>query len=567
MAQRAKSSDAGRTGKRSSLTFCGVKDIERLGNNAAVVAFTAWISTRINGWDAVHELFLSENTNPVGGRFMDSGVFGARGLTKMRWVQQLARQGFSNAALAIELFDEIAMEHGALERPGEEPTICLAQFQRFQVRVMSVSSLAAAADEHSPAMRFVKASKQKRGTFLRAWRMDVDLRGNGKVAQGDFVNACRKSGFGNQAKLIWDNVRPEGLAPLELHELESTEANNLEDFAEALWSSVGLDLGRAWEYLDPNNQQHVTFEDFKYGAKALGFAGDSRLLFKGLDVQGFNRISRDDFAYILKVSRVAQRRLGGATQGFNDVQELIAWVQRDVGGASEMLGKLGLGGQSGAREVAVGELAARLTALGFEGNAIAAASRVARGEGGTYVSADTLYSILTGTKQVTQADARPATPRGNTTPRKLIIPSTQGWNSAVDEISTHNSNKCKHTKQYFTPPARASTPRRQKSSSPTRRPMIFGAAKGSAGARASSARRPHAQSAWGAQPRPKWNDNYGGTQRGANEFCCSHTRQYFSDPAQKPVRDRQRALVECRQMARVQPAWEQPYAAEDMVTF
>mmetsp|Transcript_54343 Transcript_54343/g.137261 ORF Transcript_54343/g.137261 Transcript_54343/m.137261 type:complete len:620 (+) Transcript_54343:54-1913(+) len=530
--------------KRTENYFHRPSSVSRLSANPAITQFTDWASSTPNGWDQLHQMFVREDTNPAGGTYMDNGNQGMRGIVKKRWVILLRNKGYPNDEGAAEVFDEILKE-SRIEQKGKlgdvvnapaEPTITLAFLKRFERRAVSVNATLTSRDEQSPASRFVKLLVRERGSSLRAWRLDLDARGTGRVAMVDFTNACRQLGVASQGKLIWNNLRQDKVTPLEFHELDPKEASNLEDFAETLWSTVGFDLAKAWLFLDTNNQNYLSLDEFKGGVRKLGFDGDIRLIFKGLDSAGLGRMTREDFEYIGKVSRMGHKRLGGtSTKGA--ITDLITWVQRELGGAHELIVKIGLG--SGVKRIVVGDLAARLTALGFEGDALQAAARAARLEGGTHVTADTLYSLLSGGKPRTTDQVPPQQQQQlrRSSSAKASVQTERGvWCDGVDNIADHNMHRCKYTRGYFKHQLRVEDDKQKLSQ------VEFRSSYSAASPRWIDETRVKS-------PRPAWNDNFDYVAQSSNEILSSHSRRYFSNPNDKPVRQERRALVEQRKNA------------------
>lgn len=534
---------------RTQAYFHRPSSVSRVGNNASVVAFNDWAQSIPSGWDQIHQMFVKEGANPAGGTHMDDGNQGVRGITKRRWIRLLMGKGFTSEECAAEVFEEIAKEIrtdrkgklGDLLDAPAETMITLPQLKRFERRMVSVNATLDARDHQSPAARFVKLLVKEKGSVLRAWRMDLDKRGTGRVAYTDFTNACRNLGVSSQGKLIWNNLRQDKVTPLEFHELDEKEASNLEDFAETLWSTVGFDLGKAWLFLDTNNQNYLSYEEFKGGVRKLGFEGDAKLLFKGLDSSGLGRVKREEFDYISKVSRIAQSRLGGGQGPKSPLTDLITWVQRELGGAHELIVKLGLA--NGEKEIVVGDLAARLTALGFEGDALQAATRAARSEGGTHISAEQLFSLLSGGRPRT-AERKVAPPKVCMSARSSMQPKG-AWCDSVDNISAKNLNKCKHQRNYFG--GQSSIDRDERSSVMTSNRSMpslrSGASPYPAYATYSAQDMEEYRS---VEPRPAWNDNYDAIAQVSNKIVSSHSRKYFSDVSDKPVREEHRALIRQR---------------------
>jgi len=525
--------------------------------NLAVIEFHDWAQSGRDGWQKIHEMFLKENGNPAGGYHAQHGSQGMRGITRSRWVELLMSNGFKSDIMAEQVFDEIAKElpsdaKGKAKDAGdgpEEPVIKLAQLTRFELKCTCVTATLPGDHTQSATSRFIKLLRQSRGTTLRAWRLDLDRRGTGRVAFPDFCTTCRELGLGPQGKLVWYNARQDRVTPLELHEVDAKEANNLELLAEILWETVGFDMAKAWQFLDVNNQNFLTFAEFQAGVRKLGYQGDAKLLFRGLDAAGLGRLKFEDLEYVRRISRIAFRQLGGASPVEGAVKELIIWVQRELGGAHQLMGKLGL---AGASTIVVADFAARLTALGFPGDALRAASLLARTEGGNAISGDTILSVLGGGKPKSPATgsrsrSMPSSPRtGKLSPRSVGTGSNSNCNSvfergvwcdSVDDKSVLNSAHCKYTRNYFTPPARLEEKSLAASAAmlPPESPR----------AKPCTDLTPNCRLA----TRPPWNDNFDAVMQHSNQHMSSHNRRYFSNFDDKPVRAERRRLIQDRMRA------------------
>eukprot|EP00434_Breviolum_minutum_P025001 symbB.v1.2.022088.t1/scaffold1938.1/size102858/10 len=204
-------------------------------------------------------------------------------------------------------------------------------------------------------------------------------------------NQCRQLGFQGRVRQIWSSLRPLDDRALEFAELAPVEAEHLESFADLIWNVSGYDLDKAWGLFDYEKKNKLTKADFMESSEHLGYKGNAEMLFKGLDREGLGWIWRGDFDYIPKVSRNARARLK-ETEG--PLATLVSFARSQMGGCEvqqesltfhdmrerlpwqELVTKLGLGG--GTSEVTVCDLAARLTALGFDGDAQHAAVQAAR---------------------------------------------------------------------------------------------------------------------------------------------------------------------------------------------
>jgi len=314
---------------RSRFSTFTVQDVED-----PVQKFAQWSAGK---WDVLHGYFGYQEQNGC--------YVGRDSLTCDQFVRFVRSLGFEGNA--VRVFAEIHREGPQADRAkagkinekdeieiDDEPErdeITLPQMQRFDRRCRQIISDLGKGDEGSSANRLVRLLKQHRGNLLRAWRMDLDIRGSGLVSFSDFTAACKTLGIANEAKQIWLSFRPlekekEGYrkhrgssAPLMFSELDTEEATNVQQFAECLWNQFGLDLDKAWARIDMCGRKCVTMEEFVQGTKKLGFEGNAKLLFRGLDIGGLGRLWKNEFEYI-KVLALSgmwkQHRHGGLRRRF-----------------------------------------------------------------------------------------------------------------------------------------------------------------------------------------------------------------------------------------------------------
>lgn len=433
---------------RSNTCFRRPSSVQRLGRMPPITEFINWVESTARGWANIHEMFMEESKH-CGGEYRFRSSQPRSGLTKRRWVKLLSDMNYSNEAGLRAVWDEIAKELHTdkkqtlteLQDLPVQEEISLIQLKRFERRACSVNALQQPHNEASPAGRFVKFLRSKYGSTLLAWRTVLDAHETGRVGYTDFMNGCKILGCGEPAKVLWSNVKKDKVHPMELHELDPKEGCNLEEFAELLWNAVGMDTTRAWQRMDPMNQNFLTYEQFRQGVLAFGFRGDVSMLFKGLDGSRLGRVKKEEFKYISKVSRIAQRRLGVGNQVSKPVvAELVSWVQCEFGGLDVFMQKLALP----AGPTSVVDLAARLSALGFELDALEAASRAAVKTGGCSVTAESFREFLSTSRR--PADHRPEEPKSIPTKHREH---PVRWNSGVDDIATHNVQVCKHFRGNF----------------------------------------------------------------------------------------------------------------------
>mmetsp|Transcript_47642 Transcript_47642/g.101943 ORF Transcript_47642/g.101943 Transcript_47642/m.101943 type:complete len:701 (+) Transcript_47642:57-2159(+) len=511
-----------------------------IGFTPASKQFYQWVASN-NRWELVKSLFIEDDKH----QYVVGGAVGRKGMSKVEWMQHLRSLGYQGNCHVI--FDEVVQEcRNDMEDKRQKQydqtragrpvrysyridTITLAQLRRYEGRLAAMARGLQPGQDAYPIDRFIKLLKDKRGQLLRAWRLDLDVRGAGRVAYIDFAQNCRRLGIADEARTLWNALCPDG-RPLDFARFGGEEANNLEAFAEALWHSVGFDLQKAWSLLDVGHQHWLSEEEFERGVRKLGFEGNAQILFRGLDTSGLGRVWQTEFDYLQKVTQIAQRTLHYSS---NVVNELISWVQREQGGAAELLAKIGLGGA--VREISVGDLAARLAALGFEGDARGAAVRAARNEGGsssgTQVSLESLEGLLSGVR----SSLAPKHGKMGTTPKRPVQRAQPGggmakqvWKDGVDNISDMNQIMPKGVRAYFSNPERAKTERAEHRVNPKR----FVPLDRTASRRGLPEEAPPSTS----RSMPSWDNSLTDASE-LNSTMTVHSRRYFSNFSDKPVKE------------------------------
>eukprot|EP00930_Biecheleria_cincta_P047111 TRINITY_DN32599_c0_g1_i1.p1 TRINITY_DN32599_c0_g1~~TRINITY_DN32599_c0_g1_i1.p1 ORF type:complete len:661 (+),score=116.01 TRINITY_DN32599_c0_g1_i1:40-2022(+) len=520
--------------------------------------FVEWAANR---WRLIHGIFLDDHINQhaLGGpETKVGGALAGRCVTDKLWAQQIRNLGYTGDPYAV--FHDIARE---VRHEGQEQqlqtagvdhrrTISLAQFQRFENRVLAESRRLGAQEQGSPAARLRSLLWRQRNSLLRAWRLDLDTRGAGTVAYPDFAIACRRLGLQCQSRLVWNSLRPFDDRALEFSELCPEEAENLESFTEILWEVAGLDMDEAWRMIDLERKSKVNQADFVHACQGLGFEGNAVMLFRGLDTSGLGWIWREEFNYLAKVSKSARQRLYRA--GVNgSLAALAHWAQRELGGAQELLQQLGLGPDR--RYITVCDLAARLTALGFDGDARQAAARAARSEGGTQIAFETLRMLLTGEGKPRALVPESPKNRGLSSPASTLSKSSsspsiggkrtvvakQPWKNNLEDASAKNAGKPRTSRNYFGDGPKLSWSKESpKFQPPSRRSSADSSA---TGADQSVMSELMLASKASTAARPQWNQSFSAK---ADFNVPKGMRTYFNDVAERPVRDAQRAALRQR---------------------
>jgi len=364
----------------------------------SVPQFAAWA---IGKWDVLRGLFAVKDSQYVSGSrhkvnlrefssFMWSQDFEGDVARVYREIQRRGPQ--ETARVSTPVTDTLDQDAG----------ITVAQLLCFEKQCQTTAANLDRGVEGSPISRLVKLLKEKRGCTLRAFRMDLDVRADGKVTQADFVNACRGRTLNipTEANHIWTSLRPGSSQkePLELSDFDAEEASNVYQFAEVIWATFGFDLDRAWAFIDPSRRTVVSMDEFVQGVKNFGFQGNAKLLFRGLDCGGLGHLKRTEFEYM----NVFIKTNCKVNYNAPFLRDLASWVE-SWGGADSFLIELGFEEVSKAgvkKRTQVGltvcDLAARLTALGYPGDAFQVSVAAARKCGGAMVMRGTFQELLEG---------------------------------------------------------------------------------------------------------------------------------------------------------------------------
>jgi hypothetical protein len=434
-----------------------------------LVNFAKWAANR---WEVLHTLFTPvDHRGMYGGRRKvraEHFVTFVRGLgftgNAVRVFSEIKRHGpqnmvYSKAALKVSGLDEV---DGLILNETDE--ISRSQLNQFEKYVMALLEDSKAGEEGNPATRFIEQLKMKHGSVFVAWRADLDIRQTGRLAFNDLCNACKKLGV--VARPIWNAYRPDGSPePLRLSDLAPEESAIVDDFLECLWSNFGFDLDKAWGSVDSTHRQMATMDEWCQGVRRLGFEGDAKMIFLGLECSGLGHMTRDEFDYVKVLSDAGMRQQHSAppVRAFND------WVQEEFESPEAFLDMVGLEGckskfdskdkdQSGkVKKIGVSDLAARLSALGYPGNAMQVAMIAAKTGGGTEIMRCKLMGLLLGKRRGappqkghllrTASDLSKTikTAKSPWRPRK-------SWTESVDAVAFSNDRLPASVRTYFSVP-------------------------------------------------------------------------------------------------------------------
>eukprot|EP00746_Dinoflagellata_sp_MGD_P164841 gnl/MRDRNA2_/MRDRNA2_93744_c0_seq1.p1 gnl/MRDRNA2_/MRDRNA2_93744_c0~~gnl/MRDRNA2_/MRDRNA2_93744_c0_seq1.p1 ORF type:complete len:625 (+),score=108.34 gnl/MRDRNA2_/MRDRNA2_93744_c0_seq1:148-2022(+) len=248
----------------------------------AIVDFLKWAGPRAGPtWQMIRELCPVEKTGSLKRR-------GSLGMDI--FVQQVRMLGFQGDIRRVYEIMSYNHQDGTCSE-----TIELRQILQFQRNYETFED----AGQYL-ADAFTEFLRKRHGVVIRAWRRELDKYNKGKIAQKELGSACKRLGFEvTNVKKLWTALKQlnptsdDSRTMLTLADVAEIEVMNMERFACIVWDELGS-LDEAWRTLDPHGANLITFAHFEKGCDAIGFEGDRRTLFLGLDLSGCGRLLRPD---------------------------------------------------------------------------------------------------------------------------------------------------------------------------------------------------------------------------------------------------------------------------------
>jgi len=224
---------------------------------------------------------------------------------------------------------------------------------------------------------FLQFCRDRRGSGLRVWRLDIDKRGLNRVPYLDFKHATLQMGLTlDEIRLVWEAYRPPGSGtlstPLEFWEFDPAEWANLNKLLELLWEQFHFDIDHIWSYFDSSDDGNVDLAEFEAGAKRIGFTGNAKHIFYGMDTAGTGRLWKEELHYLV----ILQPESHEHPEDSPMVRELKTWVAEKFKSTEVLCDKLGM--RFGGESMTVHSLARKLHSLGFKGDALHTAMTMSR---------------------------------------------------------------------------------------------------------------------------------------------------------------------------------------------
>mmetsp|Transcript_10590 Transcript_10590/g.19567 ORF Transcript_10590/g.19567 Transcript_10590/m.19567 type:complete len:1194 (+) Transcript_10590:224-3805(+) len=156
---------------------------------------------------------------------------------------------------------------------------------------------------------FKKSLSSRCGSLLGGWRSALDLDGNGRITFVEFCMALDRLGFYGNVKGLWKELDADKKGYLLFRDLDPDTDAGLSELKDKLRQAYGNIL-LAWvKALDTGGTGRVSETQFARGCEKVGFSGNVRKLFKGMqpyfglryltlrdfDTQAYLALGRGDF--------------------------------------------------------------------------------------------------------------------------------------------------------------------------------------------------------------------------------------------------------------------------------
>lgn len=146
---------------------------------------------------------------------------------------------------------------------------------------------------------FKDACCRKYRTLMRAWRLDLDQKGVGRVPFSTFCNSARSMGFGNLRKL-WTDLDTNQSGFLTLDKWDPQGLDALMKFKAICRREYG-DLEHAFLMaMDQTRSATVTPREFAEFCERVGFPGDVQALFALIDVHEFGFFTMEQLDFLVR---------------------------------------------------------------------------------------------------------------------------------------------------------------------------------------------------------------------------------------------------------------------------
>lgn len=139
--------------------------------------------------------------------------------------------------------------------------------------------------------------KRKYQTFLRAWRIAIDLDGSMTVQKNELFQAVKDMGWTGDPRLLWKGLDKDNSGAISLQELDMRTAEKLADFKEFVCEKFG-GACLSFQAFDVLRRGRLKANEFMDACKQHGYEKDIRSIFHGINCEGNKHITEKDMAFL-----------------------------------------------------------------------------------------------------------------------------------------------------------------------------------------------------------------------------------------------------------------------------
>lgn len=147
------------------------------------------------------------------------------------------------------------------------------------------------------ADKFKEICKRKYTSLCLAWRLLLDVEGNGRVSFQHFCRTVKRIGF-KEPKRLWCVVNTRKTNFLTLDEWDPLSFRNLYEFRAICLEQYGS-MDCAFNYgMDTTGSRTVTIAELENYCERFDFTGDVKVLFEALDMHQHGFITHDELEFL-----------------------------------------------------------------------------------------------------------------------------------------------------------------------------------------------------------------------------------------------------------------------------
>jgi hypothetical protein len=146
--------------------------------------------------------------------------------------------------------------------------------------------------------------KNKYGSLVRAWRLGIDMNGDGSVTYKEFALVMHAFGFDGSLKDLWAEIGVLNGQTIFLVDIDQPSALILDDFRKCLLDHFKT-AHAAWKAMDTEGNVFLDPRGFQLACDKIGWRGDALKLHALLDAEvgmrhkdGSRKVTYDDIAWL-----------------------------------------------------------------------------------------------------------------------------------------------------------------------------------------------------------------------------------------------------------------------------